>query len=84
MAKVKVPKEILWDYREPPGDLLWQLQRIADFFPLYGTDRETVELLYSYRDRLRLEEGRYRLIGIYKEVWDEKTCKRSERQQDSE
>jgi hypothetical protein len=22
-GKVKVPEEILWDYREPPEDLLW-------------------------------------------------------------
>jgi len=76
MVDLKVPEEILWDYKEPPDDLLWRLQRIADFFPAYGTDRDTVELLYKYRDKLKLEEGKYRLIGIYKEVWDEKTHKR--------
>jgi len=75
MPDVKVPKELLWDYKEPPDDMLWRLQRIADFFPAYGTDRETVELLFKYRDRLRLEEGKYKLIELYKEVWDEKASK---------
>ena len=32
---IAVPKPILWDYREAPDDLLWRLQRIADFFPRY-------------------------------------------------
>jgi len=75
MEEVKVPKELLWDYKEPPQDILWRLQRIADFFPAYGTDRDTVELLFKYRDRLKLEEGKYKLIELYKEVWDEKTSK---------
>ncbi len=75
MPEVKVPKELLWDYKEPPDDILWRLQRIADFFPAYGTDRDTVELLFKYRDRLKLEEGKYKLIELYKEVWDEKTSK---------
>ncbi len=81
MKGIDVPEELLWDYKDAPDDLIWRLQRIADFFPAYGTDRETVELLYQYRDRLRLEEGKYRLIGIYKEVWDEKTRKRDKGQQ---
>jgi hypothetical protein len=75
MEEVKVPKELLWDYKEPPQDILWRLQRIADFFPAYGTDRDTVELLFKYRDRLKVEEGKYKLIELYKEVWDEKTSK---------
>jgi len=37
-----VPKELLWGYVEPPNYFLWRLQRAADFFPAYGTDRETV------------------------------------------
>ncbi|NOY64513.1 MAG: hypothetical protein GXO97_03840 [Nitrospirae bacterium] len=80
MKRIDVPKELLWDYKDAPDDLIWRLQRIADFFPAYGTDRDTVELLYQFRDRLRLEEGKYRLIGIYKEVWDEKTRKGSKGQ----
>ncbi len=75
MKTVKIPRELLWDYKEPPEDLLWRLQRIADFFPAYGTDKETVQLLFEYRDRLKLEKGKYKLIGLYKEVWDEKTGK---------
>lgn len=76
MRTVKIPRELLWDYKEAPEDFIWRLQRIADFFPVYGTDKETVQFLFEYRDRLRLEDGKYRLIGLYKEVWDEKTDKR--------
>ncbi len=62
---VEVPKDILWDYDEPPEDLLWRLQRIADFFPLYGRERETVMLLFSYRDRLNLDDATRLLIEEY-------------------
>lgn len=41
---------------------------IADFFPAHGTDKETVQLLFEYRDILRFEEGKYKLIGLYKEA----------------
>ena len=41
---IEIPKELLWDYKEPPDDLLWRLQRIADFFPAYGADRKTLYL----------------------------------------
>ncbi len=75
MRTVEIPKELLWDYKEAPDNLLWRLQRIADFFPAYGTDRETVQLLFEYMDKLKLEEGKYKLIGIYKEIWDEKANK---------
>jgi len=40
-----VPEVLVLDYSEPLGDLLWQFQRIADFFPAYGTDRETIGVL---------------------------------------
>ena len=62
---IEVPREILWDYQEAPEDLLWRLQRIADFFPLYGCDRETVELLHAHRDRLTLDEATRALIEAY-------------------
>ncbi len=74
--KVEIPKELLWDYKKPPKSLTWRLQRIVSFFPAYGTDRETVMLLYKYRDGLRMEKGTYKLIEIYKRVWDDKTAKR--------
>ncbi len=73
---IKIPKELLWDYKEPPDDLLWRLQRIADFFSSYGTDRRTVQLLFEHRNELKLEEGKRRLIEIYQEVWNEKPPKR--------
>jgi hypothetical protein len=62
---ITVPREIVWDYREAPDDLLWRLQRIADFFPRYGRDRETVVLLFENRDRLRLEPATRALIEEY-------------------
>jgi hypothetical protein len=62
---ITVPRAILWDCREAPADLLWRLQRIADFFPRYGQDRETVRLLFENRDRLRLEPGTRALIEEY-------------------
>lgn len=70
---IPVPRDILWDYREPPEDLLWRLQRIADFFPLYGRDRETVTMLYVYRDHLKLDAATRALIEEYHSAWEAKT-----------
>jgi hypothetical protein len=69
---IAVPKDILWDYREPPQDLFWRLQRIADFFPLYGRDRETVALLYAHRGQLRLDGATRALIDEYRAAWEAK------------
>jgi hypothetical protein len=69
---INVPREILWDYREPPEDPLWRLQRIADFFPRYGRDRETVALLFENRDRLRLDAGTRALIEEYRRAHAER------------
>jgi hypothetical protein len=66
---ITVPDEILWDYREAPEDLLWRLQRIADFFPRYGRDRETVALLHDNRGRLRLEPATRDLIEEYQRAY---------------
>ncbi|MDF0643795.1 MAG: hypothetical protein P0111_07160 [Nitrospira sp.] len=66
---IAVPKELLWDYRDPPQDLVWRLQRIADFFPLYGKDRDTVALLYAYRNQLRVDEATKALIEEYHRIW---------------
>lgn len=62
---ITVPREILWDYREAPKDLLWRLQRIADFFPRFGRDQETVGLLHDNRNRLRLAPATRALIEEY-------------------
>lgn len=67
---IAVPKELLWDYREPPADLLWRLQRIAEFFPLYGKDRDTVALLYANRDQLKVDEATNALIEEYHRAWE--------------
>lgn len=77
MKSVRVPKELLWDYKKPPQNLLWRLQRIADFFPAFGTEREVVELLYKHWDKLKMERGMYKLIALYHEVWNEKIRKRN-------
>lgn len=73
--KIHIPPELLWDYIEPPDDLLWRLQRIADFSRHTEPIKKTVDLLFEYRDKLKLEQGKYKLIGLYKEVWDEKAAK---------
>jgi hypothetical protein len=73
---VIVPKELVWDYSEPPADLSWRLQRIADFFPAYGSDREIVGLLFEHLAELDVEEGKSRLIALYNEVWNDKTGKK--------
>jgi len=70
---IPVPKDIVWDYEEPPEDLLWRLQRIADFFPLYGRDRETVMLLYAHRDQLKMDGPTRALIEEYGRVWNLET-----------
>ena len=69
---IEVPKDILWDYKEAPEDLIWRLQRIADFFPHYGQDRETVLTLYTHRDQLRLDPATRALVEAYYEAWSEK------------
>ncbi len=79
MEKIKIKKEYVWDYKKPINDLIWKLQRISMFFPSIGTDKETIELLYQNRDKLKIEEGKYILIGLYKELWDDKSKKKNKR-----
>ena len=67
---IPVPKDIVWDYQEPPEDLLWRLQRIADFFPLYGRDRESVMLLWAHRDQLKMDAATRALVEEYYRAWD--------------
>lgn len=70
---IPVPRDIPWDYHEAPEELLWRLQRIADFFPLYGKDRETVKLLYAHRDQLKLDGATRALIEEYHHAGELKT-----------
>ena len=67
-----MPPELLWDYREPPDDPLWRLQRIAEWFPAFGRDRATVAGLYARRDDLRVPREVLTLIEIYEQVWRER------------
>lgn len=71
-VEVRVPRELLWDYREPPKDALWRLQRIAEWFPAYGRDRETVRQLFERRAELRIPEETRALIELYEEAWRER------------
>lgn len=64
-AMIEVPEDILWDYQHAPEDVLWRLQRIADFFPLYGKDRETIAQLYAHRNQLKLDGATLALIEAY-------------------
>jgi len=70
---IEVPEDILWDYRYAPEDVLWRLQRIADFFPLYGKDRATVIELYAHRDQLKLDEATLALIEAYHALLEAET-----------
>jgi hypothetical protein len=78
MATVAIPRELVWDYREPPDDRLWRLQRIAEWFPAFGRDRATVAQLYESRGRLRVPPEIKELIGIYEEIWKEREAKRGD------
>ncbi|MEW6214633.1 MAG: hypothetical protein AB1478_05425 [Nitrospirota bacterium] len=69
---IQLPKQLLWDYKEAPVDFLWRLQRIADFFPMYGRDKETVQALYENMENLKIDETTRLLIKEYKRAWDEK------------
>ncbi|MBI4715902.1 MAG: hypothetical protein HY760_08205 [Nitrospirae bacterium] len=72
MKTLPIPKPLLWDYAVPPEDLLWRLQRIADFFPLYGTDRETVAALFEHRDDLRMDRETRLLVEEFHQAWKAK------------
>jgi hypothetical protein len=72
MKAIPIPKALLWDYTTPPDDLLWRLQRIADFFPLYGTDRDTVSALYEHKDQLQMDRKTILLIDEYYKIWKSK------------
>jgi hypothetical protein len=66
---VPIHPDLVWDYREPPADDLWRLQRIADAFPAHGRDRRTVSLLFARRGALRLQVEQRVLIDLYEEAW---------------
>jgi hypothetical protein len=72
MEPVHVPPELLWDYRVPPEDPIWRLQRIAEWFPAFGRDRATVAQLYAHRGELRVPPEVRALIEIYEQVWRER------------
>jgi hypothetical protein len=67
---VEVPREILWDYEEPPHDELWRLQRLADFFPQFGRDRASVRTLVRRLPGLRMPPEVAELIRLYAEHYD--------------
>lgn len=66
---LRIPREIVWDYPDPPIDPAWRRQRLAEFFPSYGRDKESVAELYAHRDEVRVTPEVRELIGIYARVW---------------
>lgn len=70
--KKSFPNALLWDYKYPPGKD-WALQRLAEFFPVYGHDRNSVELLYAHLDRLHIPHDTREAIKLYYRVWQEET-----------
>ncbi len=79
MSSLDIPACLVWDYEVPPEDLLWRLQRIADWFPAFGRDRRTVELLFAHRGTLRLAPEIRELIELYEEAWREREAGREAR-----
>ena len=75
--KVTLHPDLAWDYPDPPGDPMWRLQRIADAFPAYGRDRQTVAQLHERRDALRLRPETRLLIELYEECWREREAARA-------
>jgi hypothetical protein len=69
MLEVDIHPDLVWDYPQPPADPLWRLQRIADAFPGYGRDRQTVGLLFANRDKLRMRPETRALIELYEDAW---------------
>jgi hypothetical protein len=67
---IELPKEIVWDYPEPPNDELWRLQRLADFFPHYGRDRACVRALMQRLPELKIPPEVAALIRLYSEHYD--------------
>ncbi len=67
---IELPKEIVWDYQEPPQDELWRLRRLADFFPQFGRDRASVRGLMRRLPELRVPPEVAELIRLYAEYYD--------------
>lgn len=76
---INLPKDILWDYKKPPEDYMWKLQRIADFFPLYGRDKDTVLALYENINNLRIGKTTITLIKEYYKIYKSMTRKNEKR-----
>ena len=66
---LELPKAIVWDYKEPPVDELWRLQRVADFFPNYGRDPVSVRELAKHLPELKLPPEVAELVRIYAEYY---------------
>jgi hypothetical protein len=73
---VRILESLVWDYPAPLDDPLWRLQRIADWFPGFGRDRETVAALYAHRGELRIPPETRALIELYEEAWREREAER--------
>jgi hypothetical protein len=64
------PKALLWDYKYPPNKE-WALQRIAEFFPVYGHDYHVVNALYGHLKHLNIPDDTREAIKLYYRIWQE-------------
>jgi hypothetical protein len=67
---IELPRELLWDYQNPPADELWRLQRLADFFPQFGRDRASVRALMRRLPELKVPPEVAELIRLYAQHYD--------------
>ncbi|MBX3187779.1 MAG: hypothetical protein KF819_12220 [Labilithrix sp.] len=67
---IDVPPRLLWDYDVAPENELWRLQRILDFFPTYGRDRQTIAALVGHLDALRAPPEVKELVRLYAEHYE--------------
>ncbi|MEW6607179.1 MAG: hypothetical protein AB1414_06945 [bacterium] len=68
--QISFPKALLWDYKYPP-DKNWALQRIAQFFPVYGHDFQTINALYSQIEQLDISYETREAIKLYYRIYQE-------------
>ncbi len=63
---MKKIKEIFWEYKKiPDKKSIEYLQRIAQFFPLYGRDKETIYELHKNLNILNIPQEKKKLIKVY-------------------
>ncbi len=59
-------KTIVWDYKDPPRDELWQARRLAEFFPFVAFELtpDDKALILRHLEKLRLPPERKEAIRL--------------------